>query len=68
MVQPAVDTGALVQAIQAEPAKLEEFLTQNPDVAGMLATVYPDMHRAPEKNLVVLRGFFQAPDACLDTR
>jgi hypothetical protein len=53
MVQPAVDTGALVQAIQAEPAKLAEFLTQNPDVASMLANVYPDMARAPESNLVV---------------
>jgi hypothetical protein len=51
MVQPAVDTGALVQAIQAEPAKLEEFLTQNPAVAGMLAHVYSDMARAPESNL-----------------
>lgn len=53
MVQPAVDTGALVQAIQAEPAKLAEFLTQNPAVAGMLANVYSDMARAPESNLLV---------------
>jgi hypothetical protein len=53
MGQPAVDTGALVKAIQAEPDKLLEFLTHNPGVAGMLANVYPEMARAPKKNLVV---------------
>jgi hypothetical protein len=56
MGQQAVDTGALVQAIQLEPARLEEFLTQNPAVASMLANAHSDMVRAPESNLIAARN------------
>ena len=56
MEQQAVDTRALVKAIQENPTKLEEVLMQNPGVARMLANVYPDMARVPESNLVVARN------------
>jgi hypothetical protein len=51
MGQQAVDTGALLQAIQAEPGKLGELLTQNPTVASLLATAYPDLQGAPNSTL-----------------
>lgn len=56
MEQQAVDPRALVKAIQQNPTNLEEFLLQNPGVARMLASVYPDMARVPESNLVVARN------------
>ena len=56
MGQQAVDMAALVEAIQAEPDKLKEFLTQNPGVASALTNAYADMVRAPESNLVAARN------------
>jgi hypothetical protein len=63
MGQQAVDAGALVKAIQADPSKLADFLVKNPGVKGMLAAVYPELKRASESNLVAALQTLPAPPA-----
>ena len=66
MGQQAVDAGALVKAIQADPSKLADFLVKNPGVMDMLAGVYPELERASESKLVAALQTLPAPPALTD--
>jgi hypothetical protein len=55
MSEQAVDISDLVKAIKADPRRLENLCTKNPEVAGALANAYVDMVRAPKNCIAAAR-------------